>query len=296
MIRLRIVATALAALTWVYMCDPAIAADLPGTKPDIFGSTQDSSIDLNGVVVGDVQRESIKPASKGRVAPVHLRRLVPACEGNQLNLIAPADAMCPQALGLCASTPEPDDLMYWLFVGPPGVAQPSPEQWTQMGSQCLRRNEISGDATPVIPEFTLADFRRLPLPAGRVNIEPPSLRTLVNVPTNLFVNATPLTLDTDLVGFPVQVRATPTHFTWHLGDGTILKTADAGGPYPDMTTTHTYRQKGGVAVQLTTSYAGEYSIAGGPWTPIDGEADVQSPAVALTVLEARSHLVEDLDF
>jgi hypothetical protein len=118
----------------------------------------------------------------------------------------------------------------------------------------------------------------------------------VNVPTNLFVNAAPLTLDTELVGLPVHVRATPTHFTWRLGDGTVLRTADAGGPYPDMTTTHTYRQKGGVAVQLTTSYTGEYSILGGPWTPIDGEADVQSPAVALTVLEARSHLVDDLDY
>jgi hypothetical protein len=273
---------------------PAEALGPNGTRHRIGAATSDSAIDVNGVA--DTERLASRPAasSKGK-SPTRLRRLVPACEGNQLTLTAPADVMCPEALSLCARTPAPDDLMFWVYVGPLGVVQPAGEQWTHTGSQCLKRDEVPNGAAPAIPEFTLADFRRLPLPAGRANIEPPSLRTLVNIPTNLFVNAAPLTLETDLVGFPVQVRATPARFMWRLGDGSVLKTADAGGPYPDMTTTHTYRQKGAVSVQLTTIYAGEYSIAGGPWTPIDGEAAVQSPAVALTVLEARSHLVDDLD-
>lgn len=273
-----------------------MAFDPSGSHHAIGAATSDSAIDISGAASEPASSATPAGASASeKPPPVRLRRLVPACEGNQLTLSAPGDAMCAQALSLCARTPDPDDLMFWIFVGPPGISQPTADQWTQIGSQCLRRDQVPHGLAPAVPEFTLADFRRLPLPAGRANIQPPNLRTLVNVPTNLFVGAAPITLDTDLVGFPVQVRATPTHFTWWLGDGAVLRTTDAGGPYPDMTTTHTYREKGAVSVELTTSYAGEYSIAGGPWTPIDGEADVRSPAVALTVLEARSHLVDDLD-
>ena len=85
---------------------------------------------------------------------------------------------------------------------------------------------------PGLPPFTLRDFRRLPLPAGGVNVQPPNLRTLVNVPTNLYVQAEVTTLTTTLVGFPVRVRATPVAYRWAFGDGAGLVTDDKGAPMP----------------------------------------------------------------
>jgi hypothetical protein len=139
--------------------------------------------------------------------------------------------------------------------------------------------------------LSLAEFRRLPLPAGVVHVQPGTLRTLVNVETNVFVSAGPANLRTTLIGRPVRVRATPVGFRWTFGDGGVLNTTDAGGAYPAMTTTHVYRQPGVVPVALVTRYRGEYSVAGGPWLPVDGEAEVNSPPVQLTVVATRNELV-----
>jgi PKD repeat protein len=141
-----------------------------------------------------------------------------------------------------------------------------------------------------LPVFGVEDFRRLPLPAGVVHVQPPNGRTLVNVPTNVYVDADEVVLPTQLLGFPVRVRATPARFTWRFGDGHAMTTTDRGAPYPDMTTTHTYTRPQTARIALTTVYTGEYSVAGGPFQPIDGTATVQSPAAALTVLAAENRL------
>ena len=44
-------------------------------------------------------------------------------------------------------------------------------------------------------------------------------------------------------------------------------------------------------VILTTYYTGEYSVAGGPFLPIAGEAQVASPMVQVQALAGRNHLV-----
>jgi len=181
-------------------------------------------------------------------------------------------------------------MMFWIFIGPPGVTRPVPTQWVRTGQVCLRPDRVTAGST--VPEFTARDFRRLPLPAGGVNVQPPNGRTLINVPTNVFVDADVTIINTTLLGFPVRVRATPARYSWSFGDGGRLVTEDPGAAYPDLRTTHTYTTPGQRRVELATSYTGEYSVAGGPWLPIDGEATVTSPAVTLTVLAAQSRLVD----
>jgi hypothetical protein len=138
--------------------------------------------------------------------------------------------------------------------------------------------------------LSVNDFRRLPLPAGGVNVQPPNLRSLINVPTNVFVLAPVTVLDTTLLGLPVRVRATPVRFSWRFGDGQGLVTDDPGAPYPELRVTHTYQDPGPRTLSLATSYRGEYSVAGGPWLPILGTAEVASAPVSLTVLQAESEL------
>jgi hypothetical protein len=126
-----------------------------------------------------------------------------------------------------------------------------------------------------------------------MKVQPPSRRTLVNIPTNLYADASTVTLPTTVLGQPVRVRATPERFHWNYGDGTSRTTADPGAPYPELRTAHTYRRPGTARLQLSTVYSGEYSVAGGAWQPIDGVATVGSPTAALTVLAAENRLVAD---
>jgi hypothetical protein len=193
---------------------------------------------------------------------------------------------------MCGATAAADDVMFWIYSGPPGVAAPAPDQWVRTGQRCLRPQDVPAS---VIPVFTARDFRRLPLPPGGVRIQPPNLRTLVNVPTNVYVQVGVRVLNTTLLGFPVRVRATPERFRWDFGDRHTLHTEDAGAAYPDLRTTHTYESPGLRRVALSTVYSGEYSVDGGAWLPIDGLAEVDSPPRTLTVISARNRLVAGTD-
>jgi PKD repeat protein len=144
------------------------------------------------------------------------------------------------------------------------------------------------------PGFSIREFRRLPLPAGKVNIEPDGRPVLINIETNVYVDAEPVVLRTRVVGVDVEVLATPSSFTWTFGDGGRLVTTDHGAPYPNMSTTHVYTQPGRWPVTLTTTYTGHYRLAdipNSPRIPIIGTAAVTSPSVTLDVIEARAVLV-----
>ncbi len=247
-----------------------------------------------GARVAGVARAGGQGASPGgsRAGAARMVLFTPGCPGNEptgdRSATTIVDALCPQAIALCAATPVPDDVMYWVF----SIARPPApgERWRQDGSLCLRRTQVPRSA---VPALTVRELRDLPLPAGRVRVEPASMRTLVNVETNLFVDARPVTLTTTLVGVPVRVRATPERFEWSYGDGDVLVTTDAGAPYPAMPTAHVFARHGPSVVRLRTVYTGEYSVSGGPWTPVIGEAFVDSDPVTVQVFEAVSHLVAD---
>jgi hypothetical protein len=181
--------------------------------------------------------------------------------------------------------------MFWIYQGPAGVAAPTPGQWQMVGQVCLRAGQFVGRE---VPAFTLQEFQRLPIPASRIRVQPATRRTLVNVETNVYADSHPVIIRTTLLGLPVRVRAIPVKFTWSFGDGTSLRTRDAGAPYPRMTTAHVYRQPGRRAISLVTSYAGEFSVSDGPWLPVDGEVEVSSATVVVVVHEARAHLVDGL--
>jgi hypothetical protein len=262
-------------------------------SPNIDARNEKSAVELKAILESRARKGGGSPPGRvvRRGAPLpRARLLLPACTGNELSGGVPRDALCAQALDLCAGTPDPTDRMFWIYLGPPGVARPGPADWTRSGQVCLPTPTAAVAPRPVV---TAEDFRRLPLPAGQVHIQPGSGRTLLNVPTNVYVEAGVVVLPTTVLGQPVRVRATPVEYTWGFGDGAGLRTSDPGAPYPDLRTTHTYTVPGTMRLTLTTVYRGEYSVAAGAWTPIAGTAAVDSPAQALTVVAARARLVED---
>lgn len=150
---------------------------------------------------------------------------------------------------------------------------------------------VTAGAAVVIPTVTLEDVRRLNLPAGRTHVEPPDGDVALNIPTNVYAEAGPVTRQLNLLGFDITVEATPVSYTWDFGDGTTLgPTKDAGAPYPAMTTTHTYRQPGSFGVTLTTAYTARYDVAGLGFQDIAGQVEVTSAAVPLTAHEGSTVL------
>ncbi|HEY6793340.1 MAG TPA: hypothetical protein VI248_01515 [Kineosporiaceae bacterium] len=152
--------------------------------------------------------------------------------------------------------------------------------------------EAATAAAAPVPVVTAEDFRRLPLPAGVIHIQPGNGRALINVPTNVYLDASARILPTVILGQAVRVRATPVQYRWSFGDGSWLQTTDPGAAYPNLRTTHTYATTGVMPIGLTTVYHGEYSVADGAWLPIDGTAQVTTPPVPLTVVAARAELVD----
>jgi hypothetical protein len=177
----------------------------------------------------------------------------------------------------------------WIMTAPAGPPPPSPGDWTNTGRITCRT--VAQANNPIV--ITAAQFRRLPIPAAEIVVQPdPGSRpTLVNVETNLLTVRTVQLLRTTVLGQPVQVRATPSTYHWDYGDGARRVTTNPGGRYPVMPTAHVYRTAGVFTVGLSTAFSGEYSVAGGPWLPIDGTASVPSPTVRIEAVEARTHLV-----
>ncbi|WNM23780.1 hypothetical protein [Demequina capsici] len=112
------------------------------------------------------------------------------------------------------------------------------------------------------------------------------------LPTIVYVDPTPITINDTLLGIPIQIRATPTTYTWTWGDGKTTTTTDPGTPYPNQTVSHEYLYvTGNVDLTLQTTWTGTYSINGNTWTTINGTITSTSTPRTLTVYSPHSHLV-----
>jgi hypothetical protein len=145
----------------------------------------------------------------------------------------------------------------------------------------------------VLPAFTAADFRRLPLAPPTIRVQPDTGRVLVNLPLITMTDATPQLLVTDLLGYDVEVDATPISYSWDYGDGSAsLVTTSTGHPYPGHDVSHAYARAGSFRVTLTVTYSGRYRLAGTTaWLPVVGTATTTATSSPIVAEEAPSHLV-----
>ena len=143
----------------------------------------------------------------------------------------------------------------------------------------------------VTPGLVLRAFRRIPLPASELVVQPPGGRTLVNFETNFYTEQGEFTRVVRLLGRRVVLRIWPESFTWVYGDGSSERTSSAGSPYPDLEITHRYLERGRVAVRVDTTYAAEFRVGGGPWRGVDGTVTIPGEAEGLRVVTARPVLV-----
>ena len=147
-----------------------------------------------------------------------------------------------------------------------------------------------------IPAAAAKAFQEMQIAPSEVNVQPPDGWTLVNIDTIAFTENQPRTMSTSLFGIPVEIRAVPSNYSWDFGDGSApLVTSDPGAPYPAHTVAHAYMKTGDAVISLTTTWHGQFRLAGEPtWYDVAGEGTTVSSSGSLEILEARARLVEDL--
>jgi hypothetical protein len=155
------------------------------------------------------------------------------------------------------------------------------------------QDAVAAGPPVVTPGLVLAAFRRVPLPASELGVQPPGGRTLVNFETNFFTDDGGFTRVVRLLGQRVVLRIWPASFGWRFGDGEGRETVSAGSPYPDLEVTHRYLDRGRVAARVDTTYAAEFSVNGGPWREVGGTVTVPGDPEGLRVVTARPVLVGD---
>lgn len=159
--------------------------------------------------------------------------------------------------------------------------------------------ELVSEGTCVTPADLLdaaaRAFASLPIAPSPLHVQPPDGWTLINVDTITYTEDTPQEFETELLGVPVVIRAVPAEFTWDYDDGSApLVTDHPGAPYPDNSVGHTYTAPGEATIDLTTTWRGQFQIAGTTtWTDVPGSATTSTSAGPITIHEARTRLVED---
>ncbi len=193
----------------------------------------------------------------------------------------------------CDQTPEHDVAV--------GISPPRDSDWDAI---CVR-TAIAVDLDPIgfcdlpagavrpepTPELVERAFRRLPLPAAKLVIQPPNGRTLVNFETNFYTEQGEFTRMVRLLGRQVELRIWPASFGWRFGDGESEETTSPGAAYPDLEVTHEYLEKGRVSPSVDTTYAAQFRVGGGPWRDVAGTVTIPGSPQQLRVVEARPVLV-----
>lgn len=148
-------------------------------------------------------------------------------------------------------------------------------------------------ATASLPALVLQEFRRVPLPAPQLSIQPPNGKTLIGLETIFSTRAEPFTRTLTLLGQQVTLRIKPSSFLWHHGDSTSQTTDSAGKPWnhdePDIDgyLTHIYEHTGEVRPSVEVTWSAEYRVGGGAWQPVNGTVTRAGAPVPLQVLEGQ---------
>ena len=104
----------------------------------------------------------------------------------------------------------------------------------------------------------------------------------------------------DLLIGRTRIRAVPVAYRYEYGDGYDLKTHSAGSPVSsqhsgqslhETSTSYAYPQVGNFHAYVTVTYAGQYSIDGGPWQFFGTEVSRISEPVLVRVWESEVHSV-----
>lgn len=197
---------------------------------------------------------------------------------------------------------EPDGAMVaWIAVD----SSTSPPTETPTGERsCLYPGSPApeppngGEAAEPAVVITLEDFQSQPIIAAEVISEPKNFG-LLGGHNNVYADVDEQEFTFETLGDEVTIRAWPVAYDWNYGDGTMKTTQTAGSAVPEADwllietpTSHIYGATGDYNLVLTTRFNGDYSVNGGPWIPIAGQAAVESEPHLISIWRSDNRLVD----
>lgn len=229
--------------------------------------------------------------------PLIQSRWVPDCqESNPLDEVMCQTAItaCPENIGL--AEPVYVRLRHYQREVDRETGDPLTE-WQHIGTQCLTVEQLAQAEAeqaegPSLLQLVVREWQSIQIPAATLGINPPDGRTLVNFETIFFTDAGEQSFPVTLLGRSVVIYAIPVEYIWHHGDGTTQTTESPGAPYPSKEITHLFDTIGTVMPRVDVRYRAEFTVDGGARQPIPGIATVTGTSEELSVLEARTRLVD----
>ncbi|WP_146113302.1 MULTISPECIES: hypothetical protein [unclassified Arthrobacter] len=144
--------------------------------------------------------------------------------------------------------------------------------------------------------ITPEQFRSFPITASQMLSNPENF-SLRNGHSHFWAEGQSQTFNSNILETPVRIRAIPIGWNWNYGDGNTRNLDFPGEPAPEHTlrdetpTSHSYTETGTYGVGLTTLFRGEFSVDGGPWQAIPGQAAVPSDPIEIDVWRTKKQLI-----
>ncbi|MFD1375873.1 PKD domain-containing protein [Micrococcus antarcticus] len=139
-------------------------------------------------------------------------------------------------------------------------------------------------------------FKEYPILPSKIMSYPKKF-SLRNGNTHFLATEEVQSFSSNLSGSNISIRAIPIQWNWNYGDGTTRNLDFPGDPMPHHTlrdktpTSHSYRETGTFKVGVTTLYRGEFSVDGGAWQAIPGQAAVASVPIEIDVWRTEKELI-----
>jgi hypothetical protein len=268
---------------------PVIAAAGPtvAIADDVDGYFDDQTVELNGTKNGKVE---VKFPKVEGVKEVFVYSYAPACASET---DSPVVSTCAALNSRCSAEPG-GQMVVWERQDTRKQGAP----WERLEQACLYPGKPPERPGDVVIAVTEKQLRELPIKGSKLGSQP-GRHTLKGAETNIYAEPSDQSFSITIVGKKVAIRVTPSEYRWSYGDGTSLVTAVPGGPLPESrwgektATSHVYAATGDVNVGLTTVFTGEFSVDGGPYQAIAGNAPVPSTPKALSVWRSEVKLYAD---
>lgn len=144
--------------------------------------------------------------------------------------------------------------------------------------------------------ISLNKFRSYPIKGSTIQSAPNKF-SLRNGHTHFWASKETQEFKSNLSGANVRIKAIPIQWNWNYGDGSKRNLNFPGEAMPGHTlhdetpTSHSYSETGKFGVDVTTLYRGEFSVDGGPWQAIPGQAAVPSNTLPMDVWRTEKELI-----
>lgn len=174
--------------------------------------------------------------------------------------------------------------------------EPAPQAPAQDCGSTSFRQAVCYTVAIITP--TIDDVARF-APASLPLVDEPDGVGVVGMPVNFVVAPSVHEQAGELFDLAVSVRFTPASVVFVYGDGDT-RTARSGGrtwaqlglpQFSATSTSHGYAARGTYTAHAVVQYTAEFNLGRG-WVPIAGILQIPTPSTDLTILEARTALVD----